>query len=93
MPEDMFYCLNCGHAFEDDFDAINKKIQMQTGVWCNKYVSLLLCVFLGCIGAHRFYEKKIGTGILYLFTFGLFGIGWFVDIIRIALQPNPYRVK
>lgn len=41
--------------------------------------------FLGWCGVHRFYQKKIGTGILYLFTFGLLGIGWMVDAIKIAL--------
>ena len=41
----------------------------------NKWVSFLLCVFLGYFGAHKFYEGKIGMGILYLFTFGLFGRG------------------
>ena len=50
----------------------------------NKMVALLLCIFLGGIGAHRFYVGKIGTGILYLLTGGLFGIGWVVDIILIA---------
>ena len=58
----------------------------------NKWVSLILCIFLGFIGAHKFYEGKIGMGILYLFTMGLFGIGWVVDIIIIAFKPNPYYV-
>lgn len=59
----------------------------------NKYVSLLLCIFLGGFGAHKFYEGKIGMGILYIFTGGLFGIGWIVDIITIVLKPNPYYVN
>lgn len=57
---------------------------------CNKWVALLLCIFLGWIGAHKFYEGKAGMGILYIFTVGLFGIGWFIDIISILLKPNPY---
>lgn len=51
----------------------------------SKMVALLLCIFLGFFGAHRFYVGKIGTGILYLFTYGLLGIGWIIDIILIAV--------
>ena len=58
----------------------------------NKWISFLLCFFLGGFGAHKFYEGKIGMGILYLFTAGLFGIGWLIDIILILLKPNPYYV-
>lgn len=38
----------------------------------NKWIALLLCLFLGCFGAHKFYEGKIGMGVLYLFTGGIF---------------------
>lgn len=51
----------------------------------NKWVAFLLCFFLGELGLHRFYVGKIGTGILYLFTFGFFGIGWLCDLIFILL--------
>ena len=59
----------------------------------NKWVAFLLCLLLGCLGAHKFYEGKIGMGILYLFTCGLFGIGWFVDCIVLLCKPNPYYVR
>lgn len=63
-----------------------------TGRPKNKWVALLLCIFLGGFGAHKFYEGKIGMGILYIFTLGLFGVGWIIDIISIAGKPNPYYV-
>lgn len=50
----------------------------------SKLTALLLCIFFGGIGIHRFYTGKIGTGILWLLTGGCFGIGYVVDIIMIA---------
>lgn len=50
----------------------------------NKTVALVLCIFLGYFGAHYFYAGRSGMGLLYLFTVGLFGIGWLVDIFRIC---------
>ena len=46
--------------------------------------AIIFCFFLGCLGIHRFYVGKIGTGVLYLFTFGLFGIGVIVDFIMLV---------
>lgn len=44
------------------------------GLWC-------ACLF-GFCGLHRIYLGKYGTGILWLLTFGLLGVGQFVDLIR-----------
>lgn len=57
----------------------------------NKIVALVLCILLGGIGAHRFYVGKVGTGLLYLCTAGLCGIGVLVDFIMILL--NNFRDK
>ena len=46
------------------------------------YVLWCACFFGGC-GIHRFYLGKYGTGLLYFFTFGLFGIGQFIDLFLI----------
>lgn len=49
----------------------------------SKMTALLLCIFLGCIGAHRFYTGHNVSGVLYILTFGLLGIGVLVDFISI----------
>ena len=59
----------------------------------NKWVALLLCFFLGFVGAHKFYEGKTGLGILYLFTGGLFGIGVVMDFIVLLFKPNAYYIR
>ncbi len=57
----------------------------------NKWIAFLLCLFLGVIGAHKFYEGKILMGIIYLCTGGLFGIGMIIDLILILLKPENYN--
>ncbi|MEM9002836.1 MAG: NINE protein, partial [Cyanobacteria bacterium P01_F01_bin.86] len=39
------------------------------------YVLLLIGFFSPAAGLHRLYNRKIGTGLLWLFTWGLFGVG------------------
>lgn len=51
----------------------------------SKKTALILCVFGGFFGIHQFYVGKIGSGILYLFTGGLFMFGWIVDIVKISI--------
>ena len=51
----------------------------------NWLVTLLLAIFLGGLGIHRFYVGKIGTGILMIITIGGFGIWYIIDIILIAM--------
>ena len=55
-----------------------------------KPVALVLCIFFGLFGVHKFYERKYGMGLLYLCTFGLLFGGWIVDIAVLAFAPDPY---
>lgn len=50
----------------------------------SKVAAILITFFLGSLGVHRFMAGKIGTGILWLITLGVFGIGWLVDVIMVA---------
>ncbi len=50
----------------------------------NPLADLLITVFLGPFGIHKFLKGKTGMGILYLCTAGLFGIGWLFDCIQAA---------
>ena len=50
----------------------------------SKTIALILCIFLGYLGAHYFYVGRIGRGLVALFTLDFFFIGWIIDIIKIA---------
>ena len=49
-------------------------------------IEFLLCFFLGALGAHKFYRKQFGMGILYLLTGGIFGIGWLIDTFKLLFK-------
>ena len=68
-------CPNCGAPQIPETSSPDKKI----------LPALLLCWCFGWAGAHRFYVGKVGTGVLMLCTFGVFGILWFIDFIMIVV--------
>lgn len=50
----------------------------------SKVGAILITWFVGVFGVHRFMAGKIGTGIIWLLTGGVFGIGWLVDFIKVC---------
>lgn len=51
-------------------------------------VAWLLLIFLGIFGVHRMYMGKWITGIIYLLTLGLFGLGWLYDLWTLNRQVD-----
>jgi len=58
----------------------------------SKGTAYLLWFFLGFFSAHRFYLGKTGSGILYLLTFQLFIVGWFIDLFTLGGMVDNYNL-
>lgn len=100
---DAVICVRCGKQIEKlklDRNDLNSQVIINNvntvngrlGKECDKWITLILCIFFGVLGVHKFYERKNGIGVLYILTFGLFGIGVIMDLIFILSKPNPYYV-
>lgn len=69
--------IKCKHCFEiiKEYPVSKKK----------RLVALVLCLFLGTFGIHRFYVGKTFTGLIWMLSLGLLGLGTFLDIIMIIV--------
>ncbi|HUU77906.1 MAG TPA: TM2 domain-containing protein [candidate division Zixibacteria bacterium] len=52
----------------------------------DKIIMILVTFFLGYLGIHRFIKGYWLSGIVWLCTGGLFGIGWIIDLIWVILD-------
>jgi hypothetical protein len=89
------YCQHCGAAMDPQDRFCRKcgwdstgQVRQAPAVPANvsekkRLAAALLCIFLGWLGVHRFYAGKVGTGLLWLFTVGLLGLGVIADLILI----------
>ena len=58
----------------------------------NSYILCLVWVF-GLAGLQRLYNGKVGTGLLWLCTWGFFGVGQFVDLFMIPSMVEEHDLK
>ena len=78
-------------SIKDIYNYLNESINVTTTQ--NIFFSLLLCIYFGWFGAHKFYEGRTRMGKVYLFTFGFFGVGWLCDIYILLFKTIKYFIK
>jgi hypothetical protein len=78
------YCARCGRPFPRETELgesilpgarVLRSPGVGYGLWA-------LCL-VGVAGVHRFYAGKYITGLIWLLTWGLLGIGSFIDLFLI----------
>ena len=86
------FCYNCKNTTSP-----NASICLQCGVSLNNnsnktedakdwLTTLILCVFLGFFGVHRFYTKHTSIGVIQLLTGGGCGIWAIIDFVQIVTE-------
>ncbi|MCC9643423.1 TM2 domain-containing protein [Rhodopirellula sp. JC740] len=69
--------------------SMDRRAQMRFATGPLDYtIAWILLTFLGLFGIHRFYLGKWVTGVIYLLTGGLFGVGWLYDLWTLNEQVD-----
>jgi hypothetical protein len=92
LPAAASYCPACGAAAAASTPPHSAAASLEPGYRPEKVVSpysrlaaLLLCLFLGWLGVHRFYVGKTGSGVAMIFTLGGLGIWTLIDFIMVVV--------
>lgn len=91
IDDDAAFCSSCGSDLRESVQqpvvhVINNNTNVNNACgyrFKSKWAAFWLCLFLGMFGIHRFYVGKVFTGIIWLLTLGLCGIGWVLDLLVI----------
>ena len=89
-----FSLFDLKNRFQPYVSRSYKRNVMQNNVILkSRSVYVVLCLTLGWAGAHHFYLKRNTFGIIYLLSFGLFGIGWLYDLFRVDSLVLDYELN
>jgi len=85
------FCRSCGAIIKQEAEICVKcGVRQKNGSGSesnsNWLTTLIVTLFLGYLGVHRFMNGKIGTGILMLVTAGGCGIWWLIDLIMVITE-------
>lgn len=85
LGADEKFCSSCGGVVKKEAEICMKcGVRLGGGKGDKSWgITLLLCLFLGCIGGHRFYTGNTGIAVVQLLTLGGLGIWTFIDFIMI----------
>lgn len=86
IVEDDSQIFDAGFESKSNYDKERAEILDELKKYSHKSMisTVVICMLFGHVGFHRFANGKIGTGFLYMFSLGLFGIGWIYDFIKIV---------